>query len=127
VWGHDDLVARFAANPWGPWSDEVQVFNPCRQRAYGRFMHWSGMDDINTRIPPSAAAWGDSLGFAYGAYMFDRFTTFDLATRDLSLAYLMSTSSPYQVQVMRTVEPTIESRRSRGDELKPPDPLRNRD
>ena len=80
-----------------------------------------------SRIPPSAAAWGDSLGFAYGAYMFDRFTTFDLATRDLSLAYLMSTSSPYQVQVMRTVEPTIESRRSRGDELKPPDPLRNHD
>jgi hypothetical protein len=99
----EPVVARFAANPWGPWSDEIQIFNTCRERAYGSFMHWSGMDDLNTRIPPSEAAWGDSPGFAYGAFMMDRFTTFDLATRDLSLVYLMSTSSPYQVQVMRTV------------------------
>jgi hypothetical protein len=97
------VVARFAANPWGPWSDEVQIFNPCRERAYGNFMHWSGMDDLNTLIPPSETAWGDSPGTAYGAFMMDRFTTFDPATRDLSVAYLMSTSSPYQVQVMRTV------------------------
>ena len=33
----------------------------------------------------------------------DRFTRFNPATRDLTLAYLMSTSNPYQVQVMRSV------------------------
>jgi hypothetical protein len=96
------VVARFAPTPWGPWSREVEIFNPCRERAYGNFMHWSGMDDLHTRIAPSAAAWDDSPGFAYGAFMMERFTTFDPLTLDLRLAYLMSTSSPYQVQVMCT-------------------------
>ncbi|OBF50472.1 hypothetical protein A5787_08030 [Mycobacterium sp. 852002-50816_SCH5313054-b] len=97
------VVVRFAPNPWGPWSDEVPIFNPCRERAYGNFMHWSGMDDLNTRIPPTWLAWQDTPGFAYGAFMIDKFTNFDRDTRDLNLVYLMSTSSPYQVQVMRTV------------------------
>lgn len=93
------VVARFGANPW-TWSDEVQIFNPCRDLAYGRFMHWSGIDDIHTRIPPSI--FGDAPGWAYGAFLLQRFTSWDAGRRELTLAYLMSTSNPYQVQVMRT-------------------------
>ena len=93
------IVARFGANPW-TWSDEVQIFNPCRDHAYGQFMHWSGIDDIDTRVPPSV--FGDAPGWAYGAFLVQRFTGWDPGPRDLTLAYLMSTSNPYQVQVMRT-------------------------
>ena len=45
------------------------------------------MDDINTRVPPNV--WGDGPGFAYGAFLLGRFTTYNDATHDLSLAYLM--------------------------------------
>jgi hypothetical protein len=92
-------VARFGANPW-TWSDEVQIFKPCRDLAYGHFMHWSGLDDINRRVPPD---FGDDLpGWAYGLFFLRRFTSWDPSSRELSLAYLMSTNRPYQVQVMRT-------------------------
>jgi hypothetical protein len=93
------VVARFGANPW-TWSDEVQIFNTCRDLAYGHFMHWSGIDDIPTRVPPPI--FGDSPGWAYGAFLMQRFTGWDAEPRELTLAYLMSTSNPYQVQVMRT-------------------------
>jgi hypothetical protein len=93
------VMARFGANPW-TWSDEVQIFNTCRDLAYGHFMHWSGIDNINTHVPPPV--WGDAPGWAYGAFLMRRFTGWDPGRRELTLAYLMSTSNPYQVQVMRT-------------------------
>jgi hypothetical protein len=92
------VVARFGANPWS-WSDEVEIFNPCREAAYGNFMHWPGLDDINSRVPPD---YGNTQGFAYGAFVIPRFSRWDPVSRELSLAYLMSTWQPYQVQVMRT-------------------------
>jgi peptidoglycan hydrolase-like protein with peptidoglycan-binding domain len=98
------IVARFGPNPW-TWSDEVEVFNPCRDRAYGHFMHWPGLDDIDRRVPPtlgSADAWAGEPGHAYGAFVLQRFTRWDAASKELSLAYLLSTFNPYQVQVMRT-------------------------
>jgi hypothetical protein len=63
-------------------------------------MHWSGMDDINTRVPPDV--FHDAPGWAYGAFLMQRFTHWDARSHELSLAYLMSTSTPYQAQVMRT-------------------------
>ncbi len=108
------VVARFGANPWS-WSAEVEVFNTCRDLAYGHFMHWTGIDDINTRVPPPV--WGDAPGWAYGAFLLDGFAKLNPASRELSIAYLMSTSNPYQVQVMRTrlqmplilAHPTVET------------------
>ena len=93
------IVARFGVNPW-TWSDEVQIFNTCRDFAYGHFMHWSGIDDIPARVQPPI--FGDAPGWAYGAFLMQRFTGWDAGPRELTLAYLMSTSNPYQVQVMRT-------------------------
>lgn len=93
------VVARFGTNPW-TWSEEVQIFNTCRDLAYGHFMHWSGIDDIPARVPP--AVFDDAPGWAYGAFLMQRFMDWDAVRRELTLAYLMSTSNPYQVQVMRT-------------------------
>jgi hypothetical protein len=93
------VVARFGANPWN-WSGEVQIFNTCREVAYGHFMHWGGIDDLNNRVPPNV--WGDAPGWAYGAFLMKRFTGWDAEVRELALAYFMSTSNPYQAQVMRT-------------------------
>jgi hypothetical protein len=120
------VVARFGANPW-MWSDEVQIFNPCRDLAYGHFMHWSGIDDINTRVPPPI--FGDAPGWAYGAFLMQRFTGWDAGLRELTLAYLMSTSNPYQVQVMRTrlrmpfilADPTLLNLRNVGIDFSVPE------
>jgi hypothetical protein len=38
----------------------------------------------------------------YGAFILNRFTKWDPSARELTLAYLMSTFNPYQVQVMQT-------------------------
>ena len=64
-------------------------------------MHWSGIDSINTRVPPFDV-WGDKPGWAYGAFLLQPFTEWNAELRELTLVYLMSTSNPHQVQVMRT-------------------------
>ena len=91
------------SNPWS-WSDEVEVFNPCRDLAYGHFMHWPGLDDIDLALPAllSKEAWARERSHAYGAFILQRFTSWTVDSRELSLAYLMSTFNPYQVHVMRT-------------------------
>jgi hypothetical protein len=85
------IVARFGANPWS-WSNEVEVFAPCRDLAFGHFIHWTGLDDIDSRVPPripnDAETWKIERGHPY--------------TQELTLAYLVSAFNPYQVQVMRT-------------------------
>jgi hypothetical protein len=96
------IVARVGSDPWS-WSDEIQVFNTCRDHAYGQFMHWPGLDGIDTRVPPILAPGQPAdPGHAYGAFILPRFTNWNGASRELSLAYLMSSGTPYQVQVMRT-------------------------
>jgi hypothetical protein len=92
------LEGRMAVDPWA-WSDEFQVFNTCSDHGYLHFMHWPGYDNLDTTdlsVDPNP-------GHAYGAFVLPRFTSWDAGARELSLAYLMSTGSPYQVQVMRTV------------------------
>ena len=41
-------------------------------------------------------------GWPYGAFLIDRYTTWNATSRNLTVAYLMSTSSPFQVQLMET-------------------------
>jgi hypothetical protein len=99
------IVARFGASPWS-WSNEVEVFNPCRDLAFGQFIHWTGLDDIDSRVPPRIApdkdAWALERGHPYGAFVLNRFTRWEPSTQELTLAYLVSAFNPYQVQVMRT-------------------------
>jgi hypothetical protein len=75
------------------------VFNPCREQAYGRYMHWPGMDHLKD-VPPQYNE--RDKAWAYGPFLINRFTTWRASTGVLTIYYLLSTSRPYQVHVMRT-------------------------
>ncbi|MFG3223941.1 hypothetical protein ACGF07_04035 [Kitasatospora sp. NPDC048194] len=98
------IVARLAATPWElATAEDVPVFDPnvdypSQPKAYGSYMHHPGMDRIHEKDPPP----DPSQGWSYGAYPLRRFTTWNPATRELDLCYLLSLSRPYQVQVMRS-------------------------
>ena len=93
------IVARSAAIPIGPWSDEIAVFDPCRDRAFGNFMHWPDLDQLDQADPSGIR--GDT-GWAYGAFILDPLTEWHPEDRTVTLHYLLSTSRPYQVQHMRS-------------------------
>lgn len=105
------VYARISDTPWGlADAEEIQIFNPRREQAYGRYMHFPGLEDIHLRMPPLPDFTGgdpgrpreDLPGWAYGAFLLERFTHFDASSRELSLHYLLSFGRPYQVQVMQT-------------------------
>ncbi|MEU3355183.1 DUF4185 domain-containing protein [Streptomyces sp. NPDC037389] len=93
------VVARTAPAPTGPWSAEITVFDPCRDGAFGTFMHWPDMDDLDQRDPSYLAG---STGWAYGAFILEPLTEWHPEDDSVTLHYLMSTSRPYQVQHMRS-------------------------
>jgi len=96
------IVARFSPDLL-TWSDEVPLFDPNRERAYGIWMHDPATgDQINPNLPPSQPPGQNNRAWAYGAFLIDRYTTWDPQSRVLNLTYLMSPSSPYQVQLMET-------------------------
>lgn len=92
------IIARTAPAPTGPWSREIVVFDPCRDRAYGAFMHWPDLDTLQTQAYPD----DDVPGWAYGAFIVAPLTEWHPRDRSVTLHYLMSTSRPYQVQLMRS-------------------------
>jgi len=102
------IVVQFGTKPWF-WSRRLDVFDPCREQAYGRYMHWTGLDDIHIRVPPKLHlddgrdTWALERGHAYGGFIVDRFTKYEPLNKNVNLVYLMSTFNPYQVHVMRTV------------------------
>jgi hypothetical protein len=95
------VIARVGPTPW-QWSEEIEIFNPCREGAYGRYMHWPGLDQIWPRIPPDLGDGGQEPGWAYGAFLTGRFCHWDTSSSVLTLHYLLSLSRPYQVQLMRS-------------------------
>ncbi|MFF4427491.1 hypothetical protein ACFY04_43480 [Streptomyces sp. NPDC001549] len=92
-------MARTAPAPTGPWSQEIAIFDPCREGAFGNFMHWPGLDDLNVQDPSGLV---DNTGFAYGAFILERLTEWHPGDRSVTLHYLMSTWRPYQVHHMRS-------------------------
>ncbi|MEP6692665.1 MAG: hypothetical protein ABJD07_16020, partial [Gemmatimonadaceae bacterium] len=99
------IVARFGITPW-EWSDEIIVFDPLRDNALGRYMHRHGCDSLDTLppvLPPNRElAYGGKPGWAYGAFLIAKYTKWTHDTRSLTIHYLLSTSVPYQVQLMRS-------------------------
>jgi hypothetical protein len=93
------VVARFSVDLFN-WSDEVAIFDPRRENAYGRWMH--DPNDPNDHIVGYPGSVDNVKGFGYGAFPINRYTTFDDTSRTLNLVYVLSPSSPYQVQVMGT-------------------------
>ena len=94
--GH--VVARFGETPWSL-GDEVSVFDPAQ--AHGVWIHKEGRDTFNL-APPPAQPPPSHDGWPYGAFFLERFSTWDEPARELTLSYLLSPSSPYQVQLMRS-------------------------
>jgi hypothetical protein len=90
------IVARIGRSP-SAWSEEIVVFDPLREGAYGRFMHWPGCDDLDVRFVCATPR-----GWAYAPGIIERFTTWDPASRTATLVYTMSTGAPYEVQLMRS-------------------------
>jgi hypothetical protein len=97
-------VGRFGKTLWD-WSPEITLFDPHTQEAYGVYMHKVGSGDrIHPDLPPAQdlGAGPEHDGWAYGAYILNRFTEWDEPHRELGIYYLLSLSSPYQVQLMHT-------------------------
>ncbi|OKI29220.1 hypothetical protein [Streptomyces sp. CB03911] len=92
-------VARIARTP-PEWADvdEVEVFDP--SQAYGKYMHKPGLDNIDQRVPPRVP--DGHKGWAYGLHLLDRYTRWSEVGRELDIYYLLSLSTPYQVQLMHT-------------------------
>ena len=96
------IMARFSVDLLA-WSDEVPLFDPNREHAYGVYMHDPAAGDhIHPDLPPAQPPGQNQKAWAYGAFLIDRYTTWDPTSRVLNLVYLMSPSSPYQVQLMET-------------------------
>ena len=113
----ESIVARMARAPSefvdATEAGEIPIFTPAKDGAYRviagaadgtvlsrGFMHREGspVADGLDRLPPTIGG----SGFAYGAYLINRYTRWDAATRTVTIYYLMSTGMPYQVQLMRT-------------------------
>jgi hypothetical protein len=105
------VMARFSTQLWN-WSEPIQIFDPRRENAYGagKYMHFPGHDTINRDVPPlpptlepgNLTNREDRPGCAYGAFIVNRFTQWNGATRVLEIYYLLSTGRPYQVLLMHT-------------------------
>jgi hypothetical protein len=97
------IVARIGTPPRG-WSKEFRLFDPCREAAYGKYMHWPELDTINRDDPDRTPGHRlpEGPGTAYGAFLVDRFTRWNPWTGNLDLYYLLSFGSPYQVQLMHS-------------------------
>ena len=93
----ESIVARIGENPW-TWSEEIIIFNPDREMAWGKYMHKCGEDSLNTLDPPRAPT---LPGYAYSPFLLNRYTGWNASTRHLTLTYLMATFVPYQVMLMQ--------------------------
>lgn len=105
------VYARISAtlNGFGA-AQQVEIFNPWREGAYGTWANKPGFGSFPVNYPPLPPFVGgdpandrENLpGWAYGAFLLERFTTWDENTRELNLHYLLSLGRPYQVQLVHT-------------------------
>lgn len=93
----DPVVARIGKT-LVDWSDEIVVFDPVRDGAYGSFMHWPKLDDLHLGGIPN----GDERAWAYGTFIIAPLTRWDPHEREVTIHYVLSTHRPYQVQLMRS-------------------------
>ena len=117
------IYFTYASRPWGPWSAPQQVFNPCRDNAFGNFMFYyyptaaandcpSAMPAGVTSAPGSSGPAGPTIGDqtannpnttradAYAPALIERFTV--ISGNTLKLFYMMSTWNPYATVMMES-------------------------
>ncbi len=96
---HESVVARIGNDPWS-WSEEIVIFNPDRESAWGRYMHLPGGDRLD-KAPPNTNP-EHVPGYAYSPYLLNRYTEWEARSRTVRLYFLMATFVPYQVVLMKT-------------------------
>ncbi|MHB8574726.1 MAG: DUF4185 domain-containing protein, partial [Dehalococcoidia bacterium] len=96
------IVLRYAAQPWGPWSDAQIIFNAEREPGYGACIHDPRLSPDDGLAGPVAGGKDPEtiIGGEYAPYIIERFT--ELQDSSLNLHYLMSTWNPYTVVRMRS-------------------------
>lgn len=92
------IVARIADTPWDlARATEIPIFDPQRERAWGRYMFKPGDANSDRDLPHIGHP-----AFAYGAFLLGKYTQWDPERHVATIYYLMSTGRPYQVQLMRS-------------------------
>ena len=89
---------RTADQPWGPWSDFQNLFEPWIDNGYCNFIHvnWNNSNCDNVHDPGREYEWGGE----YGPYQFEKLATGnDTST---TIYYTMSTWNPYTVVLMKS-------------------------
>lgn len=131
LWGYVKIA--MADQPWGPYSDPVQLWHAWDNDGYGNFIHVRksnsplpagnnppydcfGSTPHNPPAPPSNVVnWGDRWGGPYGPYLIPRFTTGTAA--NCQLYFTLSTWNPYRIVLMRAQWPIPQ------DPATEPDPM----
>jgi hypothetical protein len=90
---------RYAAAPWGPWSDAQIIFNPASYQG-PPFIHVPRRDNVAGPVTGGAVP-ETTPGGAYAPYVIERFTK--VADKTLTIYYVLSTWNPYTVVLMRAM------------------------
>ena len=93
---YQDVLARAATTPWGPWSEPTVLFHPADDHGFCHFIHQD--DNCDPLKDPKSPA-GDNIGDVYAPYIIPRYTEGGL--QSTTIFYTMSTWNPYDVVLMR--------------------------
>lgn len=93
---------RFADQPWGPWSDELTLFDGHRDGGYCSFMYHAASDPSALRADCLTARDPENpkLGESYGPYLIHALTKAGENGRS-TIYFVLSTWNPYNTVLMR--------------------------
>jgi hypothetical protein len=99
------IAFSYSRTPWGPWSEPQLLFNPLRDGGLGKFIHnpLRKIDDGlagPVMVRRNRANADEIHGGAYAPYVVERWTK--VQGSEIVLYYLMSTSNPYVVVLMKS-------------------------
>ena len=99
------IAFSYSKTPWGPWSEPQILFNPVRDRGFGRFIHNPlRRNDDGLEGPVLGRRNGvnaeEVRGGASAPYVVERWTK--VHGSEIELYYLMSTMNPYVVVLMKS-------------------------
>ncbi|HUI89666.1 MAG TPA: DUF4185 domain-containing protein [Anaerolineales bacterium] len=97
------IYMRYAAQPWGPWSEAQTIFNPVTDGGYCHFIHRA----VSAQNPTACDNLSDPgrldvFGGEYAPYFISRFTTGDRAGTTSTFYYTLSTWNPYTEVIMKS-------------------------
>jgi hypothetical protein len=100
-----NIEARFAPDPWGPWSPPTSILNLAQPVLCTLIMSENGCPGQATYWPPLPSG-KPTPGFFYAPFVLNRYTQAEPpqgpGSRSATIYWLVSTWNPYQVVVMRS-------------------------